>query len=60
MPRMILAQAAAEYVGIGSIVEGLSGLWRTLEFQFSQLGSSGYAFIALALIGMLVLFRSRR
>ncbi|HZM59712.1 MAG TPA: hypothetical protein VFB85_07935 [Vicinamibacterales bacterium] len=60
MPRMVLAQAAAEYVGVSSVMQGLSGLWNTLEYQFSQLGSSGYTFIAVALIGLLVLFRSRR
>jgi hypothetical protein len=57
---MVLAQAAAEYVGVSSFMEGLSGLWRTLEYQLSNLGTSGYTFLALALIGVMVLFRSRR
>jgi hypothetical protein len=60
MPRMVLAQAAAEYVGVSTVMQGLSGLWSTLEYQFSQLGNSGYTFIAVALIGLLVLCRSRR
>jgi len=60
MPRMVLAQAAAEYVSFSTVIDGLSGLGRTLEYHLSNLGSSGYAFIALGLIGLLVFFRNRR
>jgi hypothetical protein len=57
--RMLLAQAAAEYVGFSAVMEALSRLWYTAEYQLSRLGSSGYALVALALIA-LFFFRSRR
>jgi hypothetical protein len=56
---MLLAQAAAEYVGFSAVMEGLSRLWYMAEYQVSRLGSSGYVLAALALIALLF-FRSRR
>jgi hypothetical protein len=56
---MVLAQAAAEYVGVSSVMEGLSGLWYAVEYQMSRLGSSGYAVLGLALLALFFL-RSRR
>ena len=56
---MVLAQAAAEYVGVSSVMEGLSGLWYAVEYQLSRLGSSGYAVLGLALLAFFFL-RSRR
>jgi hypothetical protein len=57
--RMILAQAAAEYVGVSSVMEGLSRLWYAVEDQLSRLGSSEYAILGLAVAALLFL-RLRR
>jgi hypothetical protein len=56
---MMLAQAAAEYVGVSSVMEGLSRLWYAVEDQLSRLGSSEYAILGLAVAALLFL-RLRR
>ena len=57
---MLLAQAAGEYVGLGSVLEGMSGLWNTVEYQLSSLSSSTYVLLALGGLVVMFFFRSRR